>query len=144
MPDIFHELTVNAPPGRVFAEIATPQGLDRWWTKVASGEPRAGAEYSLYFGPEYDWRGRVTVYQRDAEFELEITQADADWLGTRVGFRIEPSGESATRVCFRHRGWPEANQHWRVSCYCWAMYLRLMRRSVEDGEIVEYSKRLDA
>ncbi|MBI3448600.1 MAG: hypothetical protein HY049_06775 [Acidobacteria bacterium] len=44
---------------------------------------------------------------------------------------------------FHHTGWPTANEHWRVSCYCWAMYLRLMRRFIEHGETVPYEDRLD-
>ncbi|MCH8956850.1 SRPBCC domain-containing protein, partial [candidate division KSB1 bacterium] len=37
----------------------------------------------------------------------------------------------------------EANEHYRVSCYCWAMYLRLLKRYVEHGETVPYEDRLD-
>jgi hypothetical protein len=29
------------------------------------------------------------------------------------------------------------------SSYCWAMYLRLLRRNVEAGEVVPYAQRLD-
>jgi hypothetical protein len=46
-------------------------------------------------------------------------------------------------VLFYHNGWPKANQHWRISCYCWAMYLRVPRRNAERGESVPYEKRLD-
>jgi len=31
-----------------------------------------------------------------------------------------------------------------TSCYCWAMYLRLLARHVERGEVVPYEARLDA
>jgi uncharacterized protein YndB with AHSA1/START domain len=31
-----------------------------------------------------------------------------------------------------------------VSCYCWAMYLRVLRRYLEHGERVPYEGRLDA
>jgi hypothetical protein len=30
-----------------------------------------------------------------------------------------------------------------VSCFCWAMYLRILRRHLEYGEEVEYERRLD-
>jgi hypothetical protein len=73
---------------------------------------------------------------------LEIVKADADWLRTRVGFRIEEK-DAATWVRFSHLGWPSANEHYRVSCYCWAMYLRILRRHVEHGESVPYESRLD-
>ena len=65
--------------------FTTPGGLDEWWTQRSSGEPKEGAEYELWFGPEYDWRARVTRCVPDVEFELQMTRADADWTGTRVG-----------------------------------------------------------
>jgi len=122
--------------------FATPGGLDAWWTKRSAGEPSEGAEYELWFGPEYDWRARVTRCVPDAEFELELTRADADWTGSRVGVHLENQGDT-TRVRFRHTGWPAANAHYRTSCHCWALYLRVLRRYLEHGESVPYEDRLD-
>ena len=42
---------------------------------------------------------------------------------------------------FSHTGWPSANEHFRVSSYCWAMYLRVLRRYLEHGEVVPYEQR---
>jgi hypothetical protein len=85
----------------------------------------------------------VTRYEPDAAFELEMTEAHPDWMNTRVGCELRPEGRESTRVIFYHSGWPAASQHWRVSCYCWAMYLRVMRRYLEHGESVPYDQRLD-
>ena|ERR1035437_4816876 len=144
MADIVHELTVKAVPERVFEAIATAKGMDCWWTMSATGEPRENAEYALGFGLRFDWRARVTRSVPASEFELTMTDADSDWMGTRVTYRLEPTGRAATRIRFSHTGWPVENQHWRISCYCWAMYLRLLRRYVELGEVVPYPQRLDA
>jgi len=54
---------------------------------------------------------------------------------------LEAEGE-ATRVRFSHSGWGSESEHFRVSSYCWAMYLRVMRRFVESGEQVPYEDRL--
>jgi uncharacterized protein YndB with AHSA1/START domain len=128
MPDIIHEFFVNASPARVFEMFSTADGLNRWWTKEASGEPKLNAEFRLYFGPGYDWRAKATRYVPGSEFELQMTEAHVDWAKSCVGCRLTPEGEGKTRVLFYHNGWPEANEHWRVSCYCWAMYLRVLRR----------------
>lgn len=143
MSDIFHDFPINAPVERVFAAVSTPQGLDIWWAKQSAGVPRVGAEYELGFGEGYDWRARVTRCVPDAEFEVEMTHADGDWIGTRVGFRLEPR-EGGTWVRFHHTGWPSPNDHYRISCNCWAMYLRILRRHLEHGETVPYESRLDA
>ncbi len=142
MADIFHHFRIKAPLEQVLQAVSSPDGLDTWWTKGSSGEPREQSEYTLDFGPEHDGRAVVTR-SVDTEFELELTKAQEDWLGTRVGFVLEEQ-DGTTHVRFHHFGWPEANQHYHGSCYCWAMYLRLLKRYVEHGEIVPYESRLDA
>jgi uncharacterized protein YndB with AHSA1/START domain len=142
MPDILQDFPIRATPARVFDAVSAPAGLDVWWTKRCAGEPARGAEYELDFGPGYSWRAIVTLCEAPIRFELRITEADADWTGTLVGFELT-SIERGTWVRFSHRGWPAANEHYRVSVHCWAMYLRLLRRHLEEGEVVEYERRLD-
>jgi uncharacterized protein YndB with AHSA1/START domain len=142
MPDIYSDFPIRVPAADVFRAVSTPAGLDQWWTKRSAGKPAVGAEYELWFGPEYDWRARVSACAAPERFELEITRAAEDWLGTRVGFDIMGQGASS-QVRFHHVGWPQANEHYRVSCYCWPMYLRILRRYLEHGETVPYEQRLD-
>jgi uncharacterized protein YndB with AHSA1/START domain len=142
MADIVQDFVITAGPDRVFRAISTPAELDGWWTERSAGGARLGTAYELGFGPGYDWRADVTQCVPDEAFELHLVQADADWVGTRVGFHLERQADG-TQVRFHHTGWPELNQHYRISCYCWAMYLRLLRRLVEYGEIVPYERRLD-
>ena len=35
------------------------------------------------------------------------------------------------------------NDHYKISSYCWAMYLRILKRYVESGEEVPYENRLN-
>ncbi len=142
MPDIFHDFPIKVSTDRAFEAISTPRGLDAWWTKKSSGRPAEAEEYKLWFGPQFDWRALVTKCIAPSEFELQILHANPDWNGTRVGFRLHDG--QTTNVCFYHTGWPLANEHWRISCYCWAMYLRILRRYLEHGESVPYEHRLDA
>ena len=72
-----------------------------------------------------------------------MTEAHEDWIGTHIGVELEEQGKK-TLVHFRHLGWPKANAHWRASCYCWAMYLRVLKRYLEHGETVPFGERLDA
>jgi uncharacterized protein YndB with AHSA1/START domain len=142
MPDILHDFPVAAPIAAVFDAFSAPRRLDAWWTLTSRGAPREDAEYELDFGPAYRWRARVTRCAPQSEFELELTEADADWTGTRVGASLSRR-EALTWVAFRHTGWRSANEHFRVSSMCWAQYLRLMRRHLEHGEFVAYERRLD-
>jgi len=142
MPDILSDLPIQAPLAAVFQAIATPEGLDRWWTRRATGTPILESEYELGFGSGVEWQARVTRCLPPTAFEVEITRAGADWIGTRVGFDLAHV-DGVTQVRFHHIGWPHANQHYRASCYCWPMYLRILRRYLEHGESVPYERRLD-
>ncbi|MEZ5294362.1 MAG: SRPBCC domain-containing protein [Vicinamibacterales bacterium] len=142
MPDILHRLPIAAPIARVFETIATPAGLNAWWTLDARGVPGHGEAYDLGFGPEYQWKALVAAVDEPRWIEWEMIEADADWTGTRVGARLTETGER-TIVDFYHTGWRHPNAHFRTSSCCWAQYLRILRRFLEHGERVPYADRLD-
>jgi uncharacterized protein YndB with AHSA1/START domain len=141
MPDIFHNFTINTSSEKVFDGVSTATGLDNWWTKSSQVTPKADSMYMLDFGPGYVWKAIVTKFETNKEFELQMTEADADWLKTRVGFLLSDKGNNLTEVKFYHTGWPAANEHYKISSYCWAMYLRILKRYLEFGEQVPYEKR---
>jgi uncharacterized protein YndB with AHSA1/START domain len=143
MPDIFYTFPIDAPVNKVFAGIATPEGLDAWWTKTSSGIPQIGEVYTLYFGPEYLWKAIVTKHQHNEVFELELTDAMPIWMGTKVGFTLTAKG-SGTETAFYHTGWIGNTEHYRTSGFCWAMYLRILKRWLEHGETVAYEHRLNS
>jgi len=140
--DILHDFPIDTSVSRVFSAITSPAGLDQWWTKRSAGKPVQGSDYQLGFGPNYEWRAKVVRSVPDGAFELEMTDADADWIGTRIGFELQQMKES-TQVRFHHTGWPTNNDHYRISCYCWAMYFRILKRHLEHGETVAYEDRLN-
>ncbi len=142
MPDIFHNFPIKGSAQDIFDAISAPKGLDSWWSKTSVAEPANGAEYKLGFGSGYEWTAKVTEWVPNSEFELTLTEADGDWRGTRVGFHLREA-DGVTEVSFHHLAWPEANEHYRISCFCWAMYLRLLKRYVEFGEVVLYEDRLE-
>ena len=143
MPEILQDFPIKVEPRRVFDAVSTPAGLNAWWTETCSGEPRLGGDYALGFGPDYPWGARVTQCVPGKLFELTLTQADADWTGSRVAFELTPI-PGGTAVRFSHRGWAAENAHYCTSAHCWALYLRILRRHLEHGESVPYALRLDA
>lgn len=143
MADLRYDLLIASPVDRVFQAMATPDGLNAWWTLSAEGHAIGGSTWKLGFGPDHNWEAVVTTAMAGLELEWKLTQADEDWMGTRVGFRLSRTG-TRTRVEFHHAGWREENRHFRSSSFCWALYLRLLKRYVEAGERVAYDRRLDA
>ena len=142
MADIFHNFPIKGSAQKVFDAISTAQGLNSWWSETCDAEPGENAVYNFGFGPGYEWTAIASQYEFGREFELIFTNADADWNNTRVRFCLNES-DGVTEVRFHHLDWPEANDHYQISCFCWAMYLRLLKRFVEVGEVVPYEIRLE-
>lgn len=141
MSHILHDLHIKSAPEKVFGAITRPADVDRWWSLKCSGDPVMGGEYRLFFGEPWDWRARVSRFEQDKVFEWTMTTASDDWVGTRVGFVLSPEGDG-TKVRFYHAGWAEETEHFRISSYCWAMLLRLLKVYVETGAVMPHAERV--
>lgn len=142
MTDIIHRFQINSPVEEVFRAISSPDGVSHWWSLNASGVPDFDQEYQLDFGPGYHWKAKVAKYTRNKNIEWLMLDTDSDWEETSVGFELEPA-DGITKVRFYHKGWKENNHHYETSSFCWAMYLRILKRYVEYGESVKYEDRLN-
>jgi len=142
MPDIFHTFPISAPIEKVFEAVSTPAGFDKWWSKSSSGSAAMGEIFHFDFGPGYNWTAIVSKYSPNKEFELTMQSSDRDWEGSKVGFILSEKND-LTELQFYHTGWKENNEHYRISNFCWAMYLRILKRNLEFGEFVAYADRLD-
>jgi len=139
--NIVHLLQINSSIESVFEVISTPRGMSKWWTSNATGHPELGALLELEFTEDIRWQAQVTQMVAPHEFEITLTRCDEDWMDSIVGFLLSKTANGVS-VRFYHNGWEKANDHYYTSCYCWAMYLRLMKRYLEYGEIVPYHQRL--
>jgi uncharacterized protein YndB with AHSA1/START domain len=142
MADVLHDFFIKAGTEKVFAAISESAQIDNWWSLHCAGQPTMGGEYHLFFGEPWDWRARVTRFEPGSAFEWHMTEAMDDWIGTRVGFDLSAT-EGGTKVRFYHRGWAEESEHFRISSYCWAQLLHLLKRWVEAGEVMPHAERLE-
>jgi uncharacterized protein YndB with AHSA1/START domain len=142
MAEIVHYFVIHATREKIFPVISSARGLNSWWTKTCEGSPSAGEIYKLGFGEPYQWEAVVSEVKPLEVFEMQMTKSDDDWTRSVLRFELHPSTEF-TAVRFFHTGWRSSNEHFRVSNYCWAMYLRLLKLNVETGLVVPYDERLD-
>ena len=137
---IYHDLTIKAFPTKVFDGISNPVLLDEWWTETCKGNASIGAEYELGFTQNCVWHAKVTNLKPNQEFELQIFNSHEDWDDTMVGFVLEDKGD-LTKLSFYHSEWKNQNEHFRISSYCWAVYLRILKGYLEKGIQVPYAER---
>ncbi|NER13959.1 hypothetical protein GWK08_10945 [Leptobacterium flavescens] len=140
MADVFMELSIHSSQEAVFKGVSTPDGLAKWWTIATEGNPVMNALFKLDFGPEYQWEAKIIEYLPNTKVTFLMTKASADWLNTEVGFQLERQKDSVL-LRFSHCKWPDINQEYRGSVYCWAMYLRCLKNYLEQGVFVAYENR---
>ncbi|MBK9109463.1 MAG: SRPBCC domain-containing protein [Saprospiraceae bacterium] len=137
MPDILHAFYIQAPLETVFQAVSQAPGLDKWWTQSCRGTPGPEEEYEFFFTPEYIWKGSIRIYNPPHHIEFLMTDAQEDWMHTIVSLQLR-SVNNGTEIEFAHRDWKEANKHFRVSSYCWATYLRVLKLYLEKGAETPY------
>ena len=91
MSEILLRFPVQASPSAIFQAIASPKGLDCWWTLSANGTAAPNAIMQFGFGPKYQWQAGVTEFALDRSIEYSWIVADDDWTGTKrtPGFAIQ-------------------------------------------------------
>ena len=137
---IFHNLIIKASAKEVFDAVSLPEHLNNWWTLKSSGKPEKDSEYNLNFTDDYNWFCKVSKLTPNKAFHLKMIKSDADWNPTTFGFDLE-GNNNETIVKFSHVNWPEANDHFKHSSFCWALLLNGLKNYVEKGIIVPFEER---
>lgn len=140
MPDIFHNVYIHESPEKVFHAISKGEEIEKWWTKRSSGKAIVGEVFNLYFSDDYDWKAKLISVAENEKCKWQMLKADKDWIHTRFGFQLFKRN-NITLAEFSHVGWPEINEHYKRSNYCWAMYLQLLKWYVETGNTTIFEER---
>ena len=137
MADIIHRIGIKASPAKVYAALATVEGVAGWWTKETRGESKAGGTLNFRFVDHGAEKGRM-----DAEV-VELVPGKAvrwrvkagppEWIGTDVTFALSQDGDT-TIVIFGHRNWRESGDFMAHCSMKWATFLLSLRDLVETGK----------
>jgi len=140
MPDIIHELNIEAPPARIFDAITTQEGLSAWWTRDVEAQPRAGSVAVFRFGNRSTiFRMAIEALDRGRRIEWHCLGDHEEWNGTQLTFELKPAAQGkGTMLRFTHAGWRSADG-WMGTCsYTWAQVLERLKSYVETGERSPY------
>jgi len=141
MFSIHHDITIKSSAQRIFEAITKPEDLDSWWTKESSGIPKMGSEYRFYFTKGYDWYAKVLLCTPNKQIMFKMIDADADWIDTLLTFTINKKDEKLCVLRFDHTEWRGINDHFRRTSWCWAMYLRGLKKYLEESIVNPYGTR---
>jgi uncharacterized protein YndB with AHSA1/START domain len=137
---IYFNFAINSDKKSVYKAISEPEHLVNWWPLKCTGIPKEGEEYNFNFTDKYDWYAEVKSCEANDHIHYKMTKSDADWNPTTFGFNLEHN-ENGTYLNFFHKGWPECNNHFKHSSFCWAMLLKGLKNYLENGTIIPFEER---
>ena len=136
--DIIHRVGIKAPVSKVYAALASVDGVAGWWTRETEGDYRVGGTVSTRFraldGKEIGYMEfEVLELEPDKEVKWRFKIGPAEWVGTDVTFQLSEAGDQ-TILLFGHRNWREAVEFTAHCSMKWATFLLSLRDLVETGK----------
>jgi uncharacterized protein YndB with AHSA1/START domain len=155
VPNIHHELLIEAPATKIFDALTTQEGLSGWWTPEATTKPERGAIARIPFGPDYFKRMRVDELVPETLVRWTCIEGVGEWVDTKLSFEIEGGGavalarthdelddqvaqlkhpDAATLLIFRQEGWRAQTPMFAECNYSWGRFLRSLKLYCETGK----------
>jgi uncharacterized protein YndB with AHSA1/START domain len=138
MVDIIHRVGIKAPPKKVYAAVATVEGVAGWWTQHATGVSDVGGTLTFRFqSPTGKEIGKfdmeVLELIPDKKVRWRVKSGPEEWVGTDIEFSLSQEGDS-TVVLFGHRNWREAVEFTAHCSMKWATFMLSLKELVETGK----------
>jgi uncharacterized protein YndB with AHSA1/START domain len=136
--DVHHQVLVNAPVARVYAAIATADGISRWWDKQTERQTDHGMVLDHSPGPEHgvvSLRVVALVPNQRVEWECISTHPASSpasvWTGTHFIFEMAERGSHTTLLDFRQTGYDKRSRYFDANRDAWRQVLENLKRVVE-------------
>lgn len=139
---IVFNLIINSDKFSIYKAVSEPEHLEKWWPLKCSGIPEEGEPYNFNFTDDYDWYAKVVSCKQWEHIHFKMTKSDRDWKPTTFGFNLkEKERENGICLDFFHKDWPDCNDHFKHSSFCWAMLLKGLKDYLEKGTIIPFENR---
>ncbi len=138
MINIIHRVGIKAPVAKVYAALATVEGVAGWWTKETTGTSKVGGNIDFRFlsqeGKEIgSMRAEVTELDPNKNVQWRVIAGPPEWIGTDLVFNLTQEGEY-TIVLFGHKNWREAVEFTAHCSMKWATFMLSLKEFVETGK----------
>lgn len=149
MATIYHQVSIDAPVGKVYEAMSTAEGISRWWDKQTPTRTDRGLVLEHNPGPEHGvvkLRVVELVPDRRVEWECISTHPRSSpasaWTGTHFIFEMAERGDGAsspsgrrqdptTILDFRHAGYDEQSEFFGFNDVAWGQVLQNLKQVVE-------------
>ncbi len=128
MPDILHRVGIVASPQKVYAALATIDGLRHWCIVDTAGDAGKGGVIDFGFCAM-----GVVASEPERIVRWKCTRGPDEWVGTEVIFELKWLN-AQTFVVFTHAGWKEPVEFMHHCSTKWATFLLSLKDWLERSE----------
>ena len=137
MVDILHRVGIKSSADKVYAALATRDGLANWWTANTQGESKVGGVLQFRFRADGREIGgfdmKVLELQPGRRVLWEVVDGPPEWIGTKIDFQLKQEDEYCI-VLFKHEGWKEPVEFMHHCSTKWAIFLMSLKSLLETGK----------
>lgn len=153
MATLHHQVWIDVPREKVYAALASAEGLGQWWAPHTASETDEGLVLAHSPGPAHgDVKMKVLDSTPHSRIEWEIISTHPErspasaWTGTHIIFDIatraspghwlgmDNAGQPMTVLNFRHAGWNEDSEFLGFCNYAWGVTLDMLRQWCESKD----------
>jgi len=133
MTAIVEELTIEAPPQRVWGAITQQDEIVQWWAYEARVTPEVGslAEFRFRQGA-FVMQFEVAELDQDEKVRW-ISKSPPQWAGSSVTWQLTPV-HNGTRLIFTHDGFAQADEAHEGTRGAWVYFLASLKSYLETGK----------
>jgi uncharacterized protein YndB with AHSA1/START domain len=137
MATIHHQVVINAPVARVYAALATAEGISTWWDKQTERRTDRGVVLEHNPGPEHGIVQLEVIDQVEngrIEWKCISTHPSSSpasaWMGTHFIFELTPR-DGQTMVDFRQTEYDESSRFFAPNRDAWRSVLDNLKQVIE-------------
>ena len=132
MANIIHNLTIDAPMGKVYDAIVTEKGLSGWWTNKVIAKAEIGHINSFEFSHPNFNKMKILELNPSNKIVWECIDGDKEWIGTTINFEIKKRND-LTLLKFSHLNWTEESEFFGFCSHHWGRFMDSLKSLCETG-----------
>ena len=118
MPDIRHQIQIDAPAGRIFALVSTAAGLAKWWAADVTEDASAKTVELGFFKRSTIYRLKPIAWPRPAKQTGSAKPARSGPTRKSISKLTENAGK--TTLQFTHADWQSESDYFTSCNTTWA------------------------
>ena len=114
MPELRHQIPIDAAADKVYAALAMQAGLRNWWTADTKADEKIGGKAEFGFDKRgIVFRMKIEKLEPGKSVVWSCHGDQPEWNGTKLTWTLDKDGKGTT-VRFNHSGWKAVTEMFAI------------------------------